>query len=170
LRTKVAIGSAVIKEDWESVMPNWVKKSFGGVYGWCAHECIVAVRHWCERPIRRYQHPINWVFECGAEGWTQVAQMLTELAANPALKKQFRIGSWTFSGKDVIPLQAADTIAYEIFKQVENQILDHGDKHNVRFSMQNLIRPQDSHYLKYWNKERLREWLQNTMTAHYRVI
>src|SRR5216683_1579048 len=31
LRTKVAIGSAVIKEDWESVMPNWVKKSFGGV-------------------------------------------------------------------------------------------------------------------------------------------
>ena len=69
-----------------------------------------------------------------------------------------------------MPVQAADTLAYEIFKQVENQILDHGDKHNVRFSMQNLIRPQDSHYLKYWNKERLREWLQNTMTAHYRVI
>jgi hypothetical protein len=31
--TKVAVGSAIIKEDWETVMPDWLKRFFGGVYG-----------------------------------------------------------------------------------------------------------------------------------------
>jgi len=158
-RTKVALGSAVIKEDWEEVMPDWLKRFFGGVYGWCAHECVVASRVWCERPIRRYRHPINWVFEKGADGQTQVAQMFAELERHPILGKEFRIGTLNFACKDVVPLQAADTLAYEIFKQVENQIVDRGEKRDVRFSVKDLIRPQDLPYLKYWDRARLREWL-----------
>jgi hypothetical protein len=158
-RTKVALGSAVIKEDWEDVMPDWLKRFFGGVYGWCAHECVVASRVWCERPIRRYKHPINWVFEKGASGQTQVAQMFAELERDPTLGKEFRIGTLKFASKDVVPLQAADILAYEIFKQVENQIVDRGEKHDVRFSVKDLIRPQDLPYLKYWDRARLREWL-----------
>ena len=127
-RTKVALGTAVVKEDWEDVMPGWLKSFFGGVYGWCAHECLVAARAWCERPLRRYRHPINWIFEKGADGQTQVAKMFTELNGNPILSKGFRIGTWSFACKDVVPLQAADTLAYEIFKQVENQIVDRGRK------------------------------------------
>jgi hypothetical protein len=161
-RTRVAIGTAVIKKDWEEVMPYWLKRFMGGVYGWCAHECIVAVRIWCNRPIRNYQHPINWVFEKGAMGQGQVAAMFTELDQHPVLSKEFRIGSWTFACKDVVPLQAADTLAYEIFKQVENQIVDRGEKHDVRFSVKDLLRPQDLPYLKYWNRERLLEWLRNS--------
>jgi hypothetical protein len=156
-RTKVAIGRAVIKEDWEEVMPDWLKKFFGGVYGWCAHECVREVRDWCEH--RRYQHPIKWVFEKGAEGQGQVAQMFTELERHPIYSKEFRIGSWCFVGKDVVPLQAADTLAYEVFKQVENQIVDRGEKHDVRFSIKDLLRVQDIPYLKYWDRARLREWL-----------
>ncbi len=158
-RTKVALGSAVIKEDWEEVMPDWLKRFFGGVYGWCAHECVVASRVWCERPIRRYQHPINWVFEKGADGQAQVAQMFAELERHPLLGKEFRIGTLNFACKDVVPLQAADTLAYEIFKQVENQIVDRGEKRDVRFSVKDLIRPQDLPYLKYWDRARLSEWL-----------
>jgi hypothetical protein len=157
-RTKVALDSAVIKEDWEEVMPNWLKRFFGGVYGWCAHECVVASRVWCDRPIRRYKHPIDWVFEKGANGQGQVAQMFTELARDPILSKEYRIGTWGFACKNVVPLQAADTVAYEIFKQVENQIVDRGEKHDVRFSVKDLLRPQDLPYLKYWDRARLREW------------
>lgn len=158
-RTKVAIGSAVIKKDWEEVMPYWLKRGMGGVYGWCAHECVVAARVWCARPIRNYRHPINWVFEKGAEGQSQVALMFTELDRDPLLSKEYRIGNWSFACKDVVPLQAADTLAYEIFKQVENQVVDRGAKRNVRFSVKDLIRPQDLPYLKYWDRARLKEWL-----------
>lgn len=157
--TKVAVGSAIIKEDFQEVMPEWLRRFFGGVYGWCAHECIVAVRVWCERPNRGRAHPINWAFEQGAEGQGQVAAMLTELSQIPGLKAAFRIGEFSFPDKTVVPLQAADLLAYEIIKQVENQILDRGEKHDVRLSVQHLMRPQDTTYLKYWDKARLREWL-----------
>ncbi len=161
-RTRVGLGTAVIKEDWERVMPDWLKRFFGGVYGWCAHECVVAARKWCERSIRRYVHPIDWVFERGALGQGQVAQMFTELQSHPILSKEYRVGAWRFAGKEVVPTQAADTLAYEIFKQVENQIIDRGEKHDVRFSLRDLIRPQDLPYMKYWDRARLKEWLANS--------
>jgi len=75
------------------------------------------------------------------------------------LGKEFRIATWSFAFKDVVPLQAADTLAYEIFKQVENQIVDRGEKHDVRFSVKDLLRAQDLPYLKYWDRARLKEWL-----------
>ena len=157
--TKVAVGTAIIKEDWEELMPDWLKRFFGGVYGWCAHECIVAVRVWCERPNRGRAHPITWAFEQGADGQGQVAQMFTELSRDPNLKSAFRIGAFSFPDKTVVPLQSADVLAYEVFKQVENQIVDRGEKHNVRLSVQHLMRPQDPIYLKFWDRARLREWL-----------
>jgi hypothetical protein len=157
-RTITALGTAVIKQDFEEVMPDWLKQFFGGVYGWCAHECVVSARMWCMRPNRDYRRPINWVFECGAEGFGRVQAMFDELRQNPELGPAYRIGSLAFSGKDVVPLQAADTLAYEIFKQAENQIVD-GGKRNVRFSIKDLLRSQDIPYLKYWDRARLREWL-----------
>jgi hypothetical protein len=157
--TKVALGTAIIKEDWDEVMPDWLKRFFGGVYGWCAHECVVAVRVWCERPNRGHAHPITWAFEQGAQGQGQVAQMFAELSRDPTLKAAFRIGALSFPGKEVVSLQAADTLAYEVFKQVENQIVDRGEMHDVRLSVRHLMRPQDPGYLKYWDRARLREWL-----------
>jgi hypothetical protein len=63
-----------------------------------------------------------------------------------------------------VPLQAADVLAYEVFKQVENQIVDQGkkpdgSKRDVRISIKELMRPEDEHYLKYWDMARLREWI-----------
>ncbi len=159
--TKVAVGSAVIKEDWEEVMPEWLTRFFGGTYGWCAHECIVAVRKWCERPSARSRtsRPVCWAFERGAEGQHQVEAMFAELSNISELKAAFRIGALSFPDKDVVPLQAADLLAYEVFKQVENQIVDRGEKHDVRLSVRHLMRPQDLVYLKFWDRARLREWL-----------
>jgi hypothetical protein len=166
--TKVAIGSAVIKRDWEEVIPDWLKRFFGGVYGWCAHDCVVGVRKWCEGPNRGRARPITWAFEQGAEGQRQVSTMFAELSRFPELKAAFRIGTLAFPGKEVVPLQAADLLAYEIFKQVENQIVDRGEKHGVRMSVRHLMRPQDPTYLKYWDRARLREWL--TTSEERRIL
>jgi Protein of unknown function (DUF3800) len=178
--TKIAVGTAIIKEDWENAMPEWLKRFFGGVYGWCAHACLVATRVWCDRPNRQYKHPINWVFESGtSEGVGEVMEMFRQLRNDPEMRKEFRIGRLSFSGKAVMPLQAADVLAYEVFKQVENQVVDEGkkpdgSKRDVRISIRELMRPDDMHYLQYWNMARLREWIadaeQKGVLAHLREI
>jgi hypothetical protein len=45
---------------------------------------------------------------------------------HPILSKAFQIRRLAFAGKETIPLQAADTPAFEIVKQVANQIVDKG--------------------------------------------
>jgi hypothetical protein len=90
---------------------------------------------------------------------SKIKQMFAELSNSPILSKAFRNGILDFAGKEVVPLQAADTLAYEVFKQVENQIVDRGEKCGVRLSVKNLMRPQDPNYLKYWDRARLTEWL-----------
>ena len=158
--TKVGIGSAVIKKDFDEVMPDSLKKRFGGVYGWCAYGCIAHARNWCRQQTGGQPHPMDWIFE-DRDGTGQVKDMFDFLKTRPDFKKEFRIGPLTFGDKILCPLQAADTIAYEIFKQIENQILDRGKKHDIRFSAKDLIRATDLPYLKYWNKPRLQEWVEN---------
>jgi len=164
-RTKVAIGSAVIRETFEEIVPETIKKLFGGVYGWCAHECITLARIWAEKCQRKNIPPMQWVFEAGTTGYGQVDQMFQSLNARADLRADWRIKGWSFQGKDVLPLQAADVIAYEVYKHVENQILDKGEKHDIRFSMADLFRECDVNYLKWWSRDRLIEWV-NTATLN----
>jgi len=156
--TYVAVATGVIKADFEQVMPSWVKKLFGGVYGWCANECLVHVGKWCEK--RSYRDPINWVFEAGTAGHGQVSDLFEALHEHPEWGPRLCIGSWSFEDKSVVPLQAADTIAYEVFKHIENQIIDQG-KRTVRLSVLDLVRPSDESYLKYWDRGRLQKSLLN---------
>lgn len=154
----VPIGSAVIKKDFYEIIPEQIQKQFGGVYGWCAHDCLVAVSHWYAD--KGFRNPIEWVFEAGTTGHGQVHAMFTELSENPQTRDQYYIKGWAFQDKSIKPLQAADVLAYEVFKQVTNQIVDKGIKHEVRFSMKHLIHATDDRYLKYWGKERLFKWLE----------
>jgi hypothetical protein len=152
-RTKVAVGAAVIKADFDEAAPEWARIIFGNAYGWCVFSCLGIVRQWCE--ARGYKHPINWVFETGTKGTTRVAAVFSRLCRSSQEMEYYRIGGYSFSPKSLLPLQAADTIAYEIFKHVENQVVDSG-KRPVRLSMHDLMRPADEPYLKLWNREALR--------------
>lgn len=156
--TLVAVGSAVIKKDFEEVLPPPIIKFYGGAYGWCAHECVSAVSNWCDR-AKQKEH-IKWVFEKGTEGSGQIEKYFHMSSRNPRVSEMLRIGidGCSFYAKDVLPLQAADVVAYEIFKHVQNQIVDKG-KRDIRISALNLFRQIDRPYLKYWNKKRLLNWL-----------
>ncbi len=156
----IALGTGVIKSDYEEVMPRWVKNLFGGVYVWCVNECRVHVGKWCEKRRNPYNGTINWVFEAGTVGHGQVEEMLRNLSRHPEWGQRLRIGEWSFKDKNTVPLQSADIIAYEVFKQIENQIIDQG-KRDVRLSIRHLVRRQDEPYLKYWDKARLERWVQS---------
>jgi hypothetical protein len=159
-RTYSGFGSSVIKADFDEVMPDWVKQLFGGVYGWCAHECIVGMSMWSER--HHHNDPIEWIFEAGTEGSGQIGAMFDALYKDPLLREQFRIklDGWSFKDKSLKPLQSADTLAYELYKHTENRIVDQG-KRNIRLSLIDLIRQHEIPYFKFWNKERMEKWLAN---------
>ena len=70
----------------------------------------------------------------------------------------YRVNGWTFFGKDLLPLQAADTIAYELFKFVQGQIVENRGK--PRLSFEDLIREKDNEYLEFWPRERLQEYVE----------
>jgi hypothetical protein len=139
-RTKVTIASAVVRNEFEEIVPEAIKKLFGGVYGWCMHECIVQARKWAEKCQRQNVGSFQWVIEAGTIGYGQVMKMFENLYSTQRLRNEWRIKGWSFQGKDIIPLQAADVIAYETNKHVEHQLLDEGKYREIRMSFIDLQR------------------------------
>jgi hypothetical protein len=161
------IGCAVIKEDFERLVPADVKAKFGGVYGWCVHDCLVAMRVWYDG--KGYRNPVRWVFEAGTIGHGQVDAMFEHLYKNPITRDKYHIKGWSFEGKSVVPLQAADVLAYEMVKQVTNQILDKG-KRSVRFSLKELVHANDDRYLTYYGERRFHEWLDEWNSRQDKIL
>jgi len=155
--TYSAVSAAVVKKDFNLVMPPWVGSLFGGVYGWCAFMCVVAMRGWCEE--RRHSERINWTFESGSEVPACEIDEMFRVLQLPDLRDLYRIGSVTFDTKDLKPLQAADVVAYEVFKHTENQVLDSGAMRKKRLSALDLFREQDEPYSTFWDKDRMNGWL-----------
>ena len=156
--TYTPIGSAVVKKDFEDILPEPIKKFFGGEYGWCAHECILAVSNWSDRA--KHHEPIEWIFEEGTKGSGQIIYYLQRCSETPTISQMTRVkrNGWSFKSKAIIPLQAADVVAYEIYKQVQNQIVGKGE-HAIRLSALDLWPERYRNYMKYWDRDRLLKWL-----------
>ncbi len=154
-RTNIGIGGSVLHADFDEVMPDVIKRAFGGPYGWLAQECLVGVGHWAVEHSR--PDPIQYVFEAGARGRHQVDRMMKILSEEPFYRKLARIGGWSFQSKEcVIQLQSADWFAYEIYKHVENRIVD-GPKRPIRKSALDLMRPREKPH--FWDRDRLAKWI-----------
>lgn len=151
-RIKTAVGCMVIKEDFEKLVSDEIKHKVGGAYGFLAYTCLVGLGQWCNRPSRQHCQPINWVFEAGTQGHGQVDKMFHGTYAIEALRQKVRLGGWSFNGKDTVPLQSADVLAYECFKLINNQVVDKSKKHPVRISMEKLVGPDKYPYLKFFDR------------------
>jgi len=95
------IGSAVIKEHFYKIIPKHVQEQFGGVYGWCAQDCLVATTVWYKR--NSYRNPVQWVFEAGTIGHGQVDEMCTEFYKGDKDRSRYLIKGWSFQDKRVLP-------------------------------------------------------------------
>lgn len=154
----VPISSCVVKDDFERIIPKDLKEILGGVYGWCAHDCLMKVEHWCDQ--KKYKGRIFYVFEAGTKGHGQIDLAMRLFYRVPVYKKRFRIQGWTFHDKTMLPLQAADVIAYEVFKFGENEILDDTKRRRFRVSADDLTKNQDLRYLGLpWQEQNLKKWL-----------
>jgi hypothetical protein len=89
-----------------------------------------------------------------------VVEMFRSLHRDPLTRRGFLIGGWGFHSKDMRPLQAADVLAYELFKQTENQVVDRGMSRPTRASLRSLMREEDCIHPEYWDKRKLLDWLE----------
>ena len=137
-RTRTAVGRAVIRNDWEKVVPEYLKKMFGGPYGWCASECVATISNW--KKTNGIKGSLDFVFEDGTDGQGQIQEMMRAIIQDPEINKDYGVHGYSFRDKALLPLHAADMLAYEVYKEAENYGV-YGGKRKVRPPL-NLLRGQ----------------------------
>jgi hypothetical protein len=155
--TYSGFGVAIPKSDFEAVCPDHHPYRTYGLFGWCAYGCIASIKLWCSK--KNVTEPIQYVFEAGTTGQNQFNQLLHDLYRDPAIRKEDRIGGWSFQGKSLLPLQAADVVAYEYFKYMRNQFVDKGTR-PIRLSARDLFRMHEIEFFRHYDAKFLESLFQ----------
>jgi hypothetical protein len=154
--TIFGVGHAVNNEAFLRLMPQSIQRDLGGPYGWCVQLCIVDIGS----RARDNDNWVHYVFEMGDDGQGEIEKALASLSKNPQYREMFRIADYSFSPKQgpgsVMQLQAADFIAYEAYKRVENILLGYPRK--PRISALDLVR-DGIDALGLWSEDLVREWV-----------
>ncbi len=149
--TYTAVGSSLVKSDYDLIIKNHEILRRFGIFSWCAQGALSGVRMWCDS--RNVNSPIQYVFEAGTEGSSQFANLLESYYRDDNCRADNRIGGWSFLPKQVIPLQAADVVAYEFFRYVKNEVVDN-KRRRIRLSLIDLFRPpQNPMLVRHFNRK-----------------
>jgi hypothetical protein len=180
------IGVVVQKSTWRSVIAEsrWAEaygKSFyaAGVLG-----CLQLASYWFEK--KRKLGMIRYVFEEGADGRHEAEKMLRRLKGKRDTRDRFRIAGYSFESKEdpeFVPLQAADFLAYEGYRQIDNLYVEgvkldsRGRRLGMRGAMRCLMRsdepefddfePDDlptPHYVRWLDDKAIRQMLRRAET------
>jgi hypothetical protein len=160
-RVNAGFAAAVKKSVWESVVTtgpwgNVLGKSFyaAGVYA-----CLHLVSMWADRFSRN--DPIRYVYEEGADGRDEAEKMLRQVKRDRKRKQVYRFSGYSFESKNdpnFVPLQAADFLAYESYRQLDNRVLQgikkdkEGRDLPVRGAMKCLLYYDDGLEGRYYNR------------------
>jgi hypothetical protein len=155
--TKAPIGSAVTREDFESIALKRMQEIMGGVYGWCAYTCLHEVKQYCDH--HNYKDSVRFVFEMGAPGWKQLNQLFQYLGDHQQLREFYRIDSISFETKKTRQLQAADFLAYDLGRFFLDYKIER-NRPTVKEQLRALIGPQkpkpEDDHIVFWNEQSLR--------------
>jgi uncharacterized protein DUF3800 len=120
IRQRIGIGIKLKVADYYEVGRDFPFLFHKQPYAFCAMQCQIQLRLWAER--NQHNEPIAYVYESGADYTGQILSaydFARKIA--PQLGDALRLGSLSFGSKyDLLPLQAADVLAYETYKDVSN--------------------------------------------------
>jgi Protein of unknown function (DUF3800) len=153
---KTAIAGLVIAQDYDSVIPEWALKSaaFGDKYNFCFQMCVGLAMAWAEglNPPMPKDDQLAFIFDQQPkrEGLTRDSYH----AIKTFRDADDKMGSLTFAdGKRFLPLQAADFIAYEAYKHLDNFIRQSGRP--MRGSLRVLTEGDYQFDARYFSREKL---------------
>jgi hypothetical protein len=135
------IGMAVSRAEYGSILVSepMVRRVFGSPYTFCCHMCFCTGHDWALE--RKYTDSIKYVFESGdASG--EILQAHTNARRNDQVRERFcfEIGGLTFEdGVRVTPLQAADFLTYELYREMGLHLQPNPGQQYTRNSLMALL-------------------------------
>ncbi len=144
IKLRMTIGIAVSLSDADFGafdVGNW---HFEGAYPLCALWALAGVVAWAEK--HHYSGKISYFFEKGHRHRQLTESAIDMLHERPAGERYMRFHSARFVGKkDLRPLQTADILAYEWFKEL-NRINGPRTGRLMRRSLERLLESPHMHY------------------------
>ena len=156
--TYSGFGLALIKSDFDELIGEYAMLKRLGIFAWCAQGCMAGVSLWADKKHR--DKLIQYVFEAGTTGSPEFEKVMQIMYRDDVDRKRYHIGGWSFQGKDVMPLQAADTAAYEFYKFVRNEKIE-GNKRPIRLSARDLFRQHEIQFFRQFDKNTFESFVKN---------
>lgn len=156
-RVNAGFTAAVSKAEWKEIVAEsrWAGALGKSFYAAGVYICLNLIGMWIEQfPIRRQPiEGIRYVFEEGADGRDEAEAMLRAFKRDDRLRELYKIQGYSFERKKDIPqLQAADFLAYESYRHIDNQLMgeiklnSRGQEIPVRRVLKRLIQHDDPRY------------------------
>jgi hypothetical protein len=161
-RVNAGFAASVYKTDWQEFdKGRWAFALGESFYAAGAFQCLKLVSSWIHRFNRN--EPIYYVFEKGAEGQKEVRALLERTEKDPEARAFARMAGWSFESKKdevikgvrypgVVPLQAADFLAYEMYRHMDNRVVEgikrdkNGNEIPARRALVNLLQKDKPQY------------------------
>jgi Protein of unknown function (DUF3800) len=163
-RVNAGFAASVFKTDWQEFdKGRWAEALGHSFYAAGAFQCLKLVSTWMHMFNRN--EPMRYVFEKGAEGQHEVRELLIRTKKDPEARAMSRMAGWSFESKKdeeikgvrypgVIPLQAADFLAYEMYRHMDNRVVEgikrdkNGNEIPSRRALVNLLQKDKPEYAR----------------------
>ena len=120
---RLLVGNAVRSNEFDEAIKEHPNKKIGTAYRFCAFLIFPAVDAWRRQSPRR--EPVAFIFEAGNKLMNEYGKIFGEIGEYEYLRKKYGVGSATQGTKrDMLPLQAADVIAYATYKCLVQKTLE----------------------------------------------
>ncbi len=109
--------AVVVKSPYDAIAPEGLHPDISvGVFA--VLEAVKKVGDWLAR--REVTHDVAYFFENRSENRGEVESVMKHVENSPRLRETFRYATWGWVPKDSPPAQAADMLAYEVWKECIN--------------------------------------------------
>jgi hypothetical protein len=155
IKKRVFAGFAVsvVMSDYEEIMSDEVIGYFGNHHQFVTIACMQYISNWLR--TQNYKEPISYVFESGSGFDADVVRLIESIINDEKVADVYLAGSCTIENKRMLlPLQAADILAYEVTK-VHAREIDNGNTRPIRQSIRNLRLPSFNEWYYFTKNELL---------------
>jgi len=155
-----SVATSIPLKAFDDIFSRRAKLICGGAYGLASMVCFMALSD--QLRDQSIDGWINYVFETGAHGAGQITTLFNHNERDPIMKADLRLWSLRFENKRLfLPLQAADILAYELYKDWPREEAlreqQQGKRHRPRFPLLELAKEprdwgrMDEHELRKFN-------------------
>lgn len=153
----LSFGVIVLKKQFDTILSEGAKRLCGDAYGLASIACFTNLAKILREP--KNDGWMDITMEAGAKGHGALHWIFTEGSKDPEWRENNRILALAFRDKRrFLPLQAADILAYELYKHVPAQFQQ--GKRPVRYPLQTLSTTKHEwHYIEEAELKRNNEYL-----------